>query len=263
MQNILVLGHNGMLGNAVYTYLSTKKDSFVVLTTNERWDTDAFKNALAKSDAEAIINCIGTIPQKKPSISDYQKTNIDLPIFLETLGKKIIHPSTDCEFSGSITKDKKYSKQDIRDTSDDYGKSKAMISDLIESTFQNTKIIRTSIIGHEEHSHLALLDWFLHSEGVVHGYTNRYWNGITTLQWAKLCVDILANWDTYPTLNQFGTKVVESKFVLLNTVKDVYQKNTIITPLESEKTENKCLESDVILPSIKEQLQELRVFYTK
>lgn len=263
MQKVLILGHKGMLGNAVYSYLGTKRDDFVLLTTNERWGTEEFKKAVIEIDADVIINCIGLIPQKKPSEEDYKKVNIDLPIFLESLNKKIIHPSTDCEFTGIIPNNRKYTKKDIRDAVDVYGKSKADISKLIENTFTNTKIIRTSIIGHEEVTHLSLLDWFLNSEEKVSGYTDRFWNGLTTLQWAKQCEKILTNWNSFPTLNQYGTADIASKYTLLTIIKSVYHKDTIINEALSPKPENKCLESDEVLPDIKTQLRELKDFYDK
>lgn len=263
MQKVLILGHKGMLGNAVYSYLDTKKEDFVLLTTSERWDKEEFKKVLQNTEADVIINCVGLIPQKKPTESDYKKVNIDLPIFLESLGKKIIHPSTDCEFTGSIPNDIKYTKKDIRDATDVYGKSKADISTLIENNFVNTKIIRTSIIGHEGATHLSLLDWFLNSKGEVNGFTDRYWNGITTLQWAKQCERIIKSWETFPTLNQYGTKEIASKYTLLTIIREVYAKDIQINETLSPKSENKCLESDEVLPDIKTQLQELKEFYNK
>ena len=38
---VLVLGHNGMLGNAVFKYLSTNQINLV--TTNLRWPDENFK----------------------------------------------------------------------------------------------------------------------------------------------------------------------------------------------------------------------------
>lgn len=263
MQKVLILGHRGMLGNAVYSYLATKKNDFELLTTDTRWGDDTFKKTLTELKVDVIVNCIGLIPQKNPSKDDYKKVNIDLPIFLESLGKKIVHPSTDCEFTGSIPKTVKYSKKSLRDASDIYGKSKAEISSLIENSFTNTKIIRTSIIGHEGATHLSLLDWFLTSKGDINGYTDRYWNGITTLQWAKQCEKLLKNWGAFPSLTQYGTADIASKYTLLTIIKDVYKKDIHITPILSPATENKCLETDEVLPNIKKQLQELKDFYNK
>lgn len=263
MKKILILGHKGMLGNAVYKYFGAKPEEFLLLTVTDRWDTEEFKNNTALLEADYIINCVGIIPQKKPAPEAYQKVNVDLPIFLETLNKRVIHPSTDCEFSGVLEPTEMYTKESVRDAEDIYGKSKADISKMIQSSFKNTKIIRTSIIGHEEGTNLSLLDWFLHAEGTVNGYTNHYWNGITTLEWAKRCEELINSWDTYSALTQYGTDSVRSKYDLLNDIQDVYQKEITITPFDAPTGANKCLLSDAPVKPIKEQLTELRAFYNK
>lgn len=262
MSNVLILGHKGMLGNAVLQYLeSTKK--FKINSVSVRYGEEGFEQAVKDCNPDFIVNCIGIIPQKKPTVDDYRRINIELPTFLETLGVRTVHPSTDCEFSGTIPPTKKYSKEDARDAEDEYGKSKADISKKIEEGFKNTKIIRTSIIGHETATSVALLDWFLNASGNVNGFTNHYWNGVTTLQWAKLCEELLEDWESFPILNQYGTEKVESKYDLLCAVKEVYGKNVTIDPFKAPQTVNKCLESDKPLPTITEQLVDLKDFYRK
>lgn len=261
-RKVLILGHRGMLGNAVHSYFNNH-NNYITLTTEKRWGDPLFNEELLNTEADFIINCIGAIPQKKLPEEAYRKINIDLPTFLETIGKKVVHPTTDCEFSGTIPYPKKYSVIDERDAQDAYGKSKADISFLIENSFNNTKMIRVSIIGHELNSHVSFLDWFLHSENEVNGYTNHYWNGVTTLQWAKLCENLLENWDDLPVLNQFGTTDSLSKFEILSLVKKVYEKDVVITPKETEFASHKCLVSHAELPTIEEQLVELKKFYGK
>ena len=119
------------------------------------------------------------------------------------------------------------------------------------------------MIGHENNSHYALLDWFLNSSGEVNGYANHYWNGVTTLEWTKLCEKIIDNWDDFPILNQYGTKEIRSKYDLLNDIKDIYNKDVTINKFEAIETVNKCLASDIDIPDIKTQLQELKKFYNK
>ncbi|MFA6608778.1 MAG: sugar nucleotide-binding protein [Candidatus Paceibacterota bacterium] len=262
-KKILILGHKGMLGNAVHKYFSKSPQSYEIITLNSRFGDDLFIEEIKNKAPDYIINCIGIIPQKNRDPKLYEKINIELPIILEGLNIKTIHPSTDCEFSGNIDNTKKYSKSDIRDATDDYGKSKAVISEKIENSFKNTKIVRTSIIGHEENSHLSLLDWFLNSSNEVNGYTNHYWNGITTLEWAKLCEQLIDNWDEYHTLNQYGTKEIRSKYDLLNDIKFVYNKDINIKEFAAPQSVNKCLESDKEIPTIIEQLKELKEFYNK
>jgi dTDP-4-dehydrorhamnose reductase len=113
------------------------------------------------------------------------------------------------------------------------------------------------------YSHVSILDWFLNSNISVNGYTNVYWNGITTLQWSKLCENLINNWDTMPKINQYGTNNITPKIELLKAIKKVYNKNIEIHPKESSHYFNKCLESDLSLPSIEEQLKELKEFYNK
>lgn len=263
VKKILVLGHKGMLGNAVVKYFTTQEHC-EVLTTNARWGHESFNEALKNTEASFIVNCIGAIPQKKCTDETFTIINFDLPVFLETLNKKIIHPTTDCEFSGNIPLGHQYAITDERDATDTYGKSKADISLLIiEKNFKNTKMIRTSIIGHELMSHVSLLDWFLSEEGGVSGYTDHYWNGITTLQWAKLCNALMNNWENSPTLNQFSSPEILSKYDVLTIVKKVYGKDTSIRPVTTGKVVNKCLVSQEETLLLKNQLEELKNFYNK
>lgn len=262
MSNILVLGHRGMLGRAVAGYLATLPDH-AVETTPHRFGEEAFETAVKNSNADFIINCIGKIPQKKPIAGEYEFLNVELPEFLETTCKHVVHPSTDCEFKGDIAPGQAYTKTDTRDADDEYGLSKAVISKRIEEEFKNTKIMRVSIIGHEESTSVALLDWFLSQEGSVRGYTNHYWNGITTLQWAKECAKLIADWNSFPTLNQFGTEEHHSKYDILTIARDVYEKDIVIEPFETEVAVNKCLKSDAAVPNLKQQLRELSDFFNK
>ena len=259
---ILVLGHKGMLGRTV-TRFFTQETEHEILTISTRWREPNFAESISDLAPDLIINCIGKIPQKQPVESEYTFLNVELPRFLETLDIPIVHPSTDCEFKGDLKPGLAYAKTSLRDADDIYGMSKATISEEIEATFKNTKIIRTSIIGHEENTSLSLLDWFLSQTDSTRGYTNHFWNGITTLEWAKQCANIIENWDSLPTLNQLATTKHYSKFEILNVAKQVYQKNIEIIPFATEVTVNKCLTSDKEIQELADQLVELKAFYNK
>jgi dTDP-4-dehydrorhamnose reductase len=263
MAKILILGHSGMLGNAVKKYFDQETDHSTSTISNLRWDELEFKKSIINSDADYVINCIGLIPQNNPEKADYESLNVELPLFLDTTGKKILHPSTDCEFSGKIPIDKKYSFCQERDAEDAYGMSKARSSKILEESAINTKIIRTSIIGHELNSRVALLDWFLSSEGNVNGYTNHYWNGITTLEWAKIANELINDWENFPILNTFGTHDIRTKHDLLLIIKSVYKKKIEVIPFVANVSINKCLDSCKKLSDIDEQLAELKDFYSK
>lgn len=262
MKKVLILGENGMLGDAVRRHLS-ERNNYALHHVSERWPGDLFRHSVMDVAADVIINCIGKIPQKRPTDREYQETNVELPVFLDTIGIPVLYPTTDCEFSGNLPVGDMYTKASIRDAEDPYGKSKAVISERIEQSFSNTKIIRTSIIGHEHGSRVSLLDWFLSAEGSVQGYTNHYWNGITTLQWSLLAAEMIDDWERYPVLNQHGTMECSSKYEVLSLIRDVYGVSTKIEPHATQETVNKCLFPDTGLPSLREQLQELKTLYRR
>jgi len=261
---ILVLGHTGMLENAVHDYFTFNNVNVETIPSGIRWDSNEFKEIIINSKADFIINCIGAIPQKKPSDDYYEFLNVELPFFLERTGKKILHPSTDCIFSGKLEFPNRYKRTDKPDAYDLYGKSKSKIDNLIQTNFLNTKIIRTSIFGHELSRHVSLLDWFLGTKNdeIINGYNNYYWNGISTLQWAKEADMLFKNWSEMPTLIQLGSEgMPKSEFLRL--VAKVYNKPNQINDFKMVVDTNKMLESDWELPTLEQQLNELKNFYCK
>ena len=85
-----------------------------------------------------------------------------------------------------------------------------------------TKIIKTSIIGYELNTNASLLQWFLTTEiDEMGGWSENYWNGITTLQWAKICYDMMLDWGSYNIVNIPGTECI-SKYDLVNIFKRIF-----------------------------------------
>ena len=130
--------------------------------------------------------------------------------------------------------------------SDPYGISKVNASDYIKNDGKKTKIIKTSIIGHELKSADSLLDWFLNSEGEIYGYTNRYSNGNTTLEWIKQAYKMMNNWEQYAKCTTISTKCI-SKYELLNLFKEVYDKDIVINKKEGLKND-RCLLGQLKVP---------------
>lgn len=254
---VAVLGHTGMLGHMVVKYLKHKK--LEILTTDFRWPSEEFKDFIINLNADFLINCIGCIPQKNSDWQLYKSINILLPRFLSDNFKcKIIHPTTDCEFDGQISIDNFYFKNDIANSLNDYGISKAYSSAILKDKI-NVKQIRTSIVGPELKSKVSLMEWFLKQQKDVNGYTNHYWNGITTLEWAKQCYNIIINWDKNPNLIQLGSEKI-SKYQLLCLINIIFNCQKNIIPKKSYIS-NKCLLSDFEIINLQEQLKELKFFY--
>lgn len=238
---ILILGHNGLLGNMVYRYYKSL-DRYEIITTDFRWSTEKFKDFVIKSKVDYIINCIGMIPQKRPNDNLYRIINYELPMWLDSLGVKIIHPDTD----------------EPADTP--YGLSKQMAR---ENIIKNTKIIKTSIIGFEKGTNFSFLDWFLHSEGSVNGFTNQFWNGNTTLEWAKWSEKIILNWNDYDRITTLSNPECLSKYEILLRIKKIFNKNIEIIPIESSIAKNNCMQADYITDNLVDQIIEMKNFYEK
>lgn len=254
---ILILGHKGMLGHMVVKYFLKKNVNIEI--TEDRWPTEEFQALIKKSKSNFLINCIGAIPQKNNKWENFKSINIDLPLFLaKNFNGKILHPTTDCEFSGDLKVNKFYSKNDIKDAQDDYGISKAYISKILEK-FNNVKQLRTSIIGPEVYGKKSLMEWFFNQKDKVNGFHNHYWNGITTLEWSIQAFSIVKNWKEKDKVIQIGTEKI-TKYNLLKLINNVYNlKKDII----SKKTIiiNKCLKTDFKIKPLKNQLDELKNFY--
>lgn len=234
--NILILGHRGMLGHVVHKYLAEQGHN--VSTLESRFPSKEFAFQVLNYSGDYIVNCIGAIPQKTKNFN----INTELPIWLsDNVVARVVHPGTDCEID-----------------EDEYGVSKRTARDYIVNSSNNTKIIRASIIGPELESKDSLLEWFLGSTGQVRGYTNAMWNGITTLEWAKQCNNLLHNWDNYSqeTIVE-GTCL--SKYNLLSLIKEVFNTDIHISPDDTVGVD-KCLKGSVKAPNIKEQLEQLKEY---
>lgn len=253
---LLILGHHGMLGHIVFKYF--KQLGFEICITENRFPSKEFCTDIINSDCDFLINCIGCIPQKITSQSSMMLANFFLPVFLSHNFKgKIIHATTDCEFSGNSIE--LYSKNSIKDATDIYGQSKILGSNYLLDK-HNCHIIRTSIIGFEIDSKKSLLEWFLNNKDkTINGFTNHWWNGITTLEWAKIAHQIIDG----KHLNNFiqvGTSPI-SKFNLLNIFNEVFESRKNIIENNTGQNIFKCLKSDCELKTIKDQIIELKNWY--
>jgi dTDP-4-dehydrorhamnose reductase len=269
--NIYILGASGMLGRYVSTYFKT--NGFNVVDIN-RDKLDAsnisqhglhaklFHLGLKKDDV--IINCMGTIKPRIDALGDLNGilVNSVFPRLLanvsEIVGAHLIHPTTDCVYSGLKGS---YNENDKYDVSDVYGMSKAM------GEPSNCTVIRTSIIGEEVGQGRSLVEWIKSSANkTVNGFTNHHWNGVTCLQFAKICEQIITTNDYWMGIKHLHSNVL-NKQQLVETVSEVYGLNITVVPKE---TESKCdrsistIYADNLakfnIPTLKEQIIKMKEF---
>jgi len=212
-QKVAVLGVGGMLGSTILDVFSKEQNFNLIATVRNKKEVNQFKkykcdiieldveyanvNTLKKTlkGVSWIVNAIGII---KPYIHDDNaseteralRVNALFPYYLSRaaaeLGAKVVQIATDCVYSGEKGK---YVESDLHDALDVYGKTKS----LGEAYFENIYHLRCSIIGPELTNHLSLMDWFLTQpkNAKLNGYKNHLWNGVTTLQFAKLSAGMI------------------------------------------------------------------------
>lgn len=257
---IFVLGHRGMLGHTVARYLAERGHELV--TSSRRYSGRAKDELLQEvnaSDCNWVINAIGLIPQKSRDDDQLLRINAVLPLhLLQELGEsqRVIHPSTDCVFSG---RKGNYQPGEHKDSEDTYGLSKALGEQIQRDP--RVLVMRTSIIGPDLGSSAGLLGWFLKQEGEVNGYTNHFWNGITTLEWAKAAEEVIRG--AAPVSQgvvQLGTRDRHSKNEMLHLFAEVWNRTVTIHPLATAETIDRTLHPEWTRGGLYDQLLELKTW---
>lgn len=266
---IFVLGSTGMLGRYVSIYLSKK---YKVINMS-RQDVDVadinecdLKLALQLNgfhEGDVIINCVGAIKPIVDLLGDLNALKINsifprvLANVVNSLGGKLIHPTTDCVYTG-LRGD--YTEQDKHDITDVYGRTKSL------GEPNNCTVIRTSIIGEEVNQGRSLVEWIKSQNNkTVFGFTNHIWNGVTCLQFAKICDNIITN-DSFwvGTKHVFSNKV--TKYELLQLVIKHYHLNIEVVEKEAGEKCDRTLStvdsfcSSLDLPSLDDQIKEMQQF---
>jgi dTDP-4-dehydrorhamnose reductase len=222
---VAILGSTGMLGSMVRRFLSSQPE--YDLRTYSRSALEAALINVADlfqliSGQDYVINCIGVIKpridEKNPaSVRDAIQVNAQFPYTLahaaEWAKVRVLQIATDCVYSG---REGNYREDSLHDATDIYGKTKS----LGEVVSPAVRHLRCSIIGPEPAGRPrdSLLEWFLgQPKGAqVKGFTNHYWNGITTLAFAKLCHGIMREGIELPPLLHIVPQKTASKAGLLD-----------------------------------------------
>ena len=269
---ILILGGNGMIGHKIYQSLSAEfPDTWVLVRKN--FDLLTSKNIFNKSkiidafdlinfikldsllrdlNPDIIINAAGITIRRGVNDNLYRTimTNSALPHFLGEwvqgkVGKRLIHFSTDCVFSG---KTGSYEDNSIPDSIDNYGKSKA----LGEVNLSQTLTLRGSMIGRELHYHTELLDWFLSQKSkVIKGFSGVFYSGITTIRMANYVKKIIYNFPNLSGIYNVSSSPI-SKYDLLILFNETFDAKLEIIKDETY-TSNKVLISNLFYKAIQEK----------
>jgi 3,5-epimerase/4-reductase len=280
---ILVFGSNGMLGS----YISDVLEKYYKVVRIIRKEFDIYAEGedekelkqrteilIRKYNPGFIVNCSCII--RPTECCQLYTVNSVFPRLLQEvcISKDIymIQPSTDGIYSGLLEQGKSYEKNFIPDAKDDYGKSKYEAEKSLSN--KNTCIIRTSIIGLEKDNKRSLLSWvFSNKGGVINGYTNHYWNGITCLEYAKFIYKIIKNirknnitrkWEgVFVIGSTYKNSDCITKYDLIKEVSNIFGLNCVIKPVETFTHCNRVLQTcmNIQTPDIVNQLMELKNYH--
>lgn len=271
---VLILGSTGMLGSAVGKhFLSTNHSICLTYRTDgleygEPWcrlKFDPLKDecwSLGDKPGlyDYVINCIGTIkPFMAADPIAARKINSVFPWELskwcQAMNARLIHITTDCVYSGDKGQ---YVESDLHDALDDYGKSKS----LGEPT--DCMVIRTSIIGEEIHKNASLIEWAKSQKGKeIKGFTNHYWNGITTKQYAEICDSIIQDGLWEQGLFHVYAYDVVNKHQMMTYFNERFDLELTIQEFETPKVCDRSLSSEkglcskLKVPTVREQVMAI------
>lgn len=269
---ILVLGAGGMAGHVISLYL--RENGFDVTTLSathaldkktsliDVTDQEKFKSFLKSRTFDVVINCIALLVKPSEVHKDLAiYLNSYLPRYLENFFKdsrtRIVHISTDGVFSGLNPPYKEDSKYDGETF---YGRTKSL-GEIINS---KDLTFRMSIIGPTMRADgTGLLNWFLSQAGEIKGFTNVYWNGVTTLELAKGIKAALNQ--NLAGLYHFVPNQAISKYEKLQLFKELFEiKNIHIKPARGKAVGTTLVASRTDfaykIPDYKTMFQDIKVW---
>lgn len=247
-KRVLVLGSTGLLGSKVSTILA--ENSLIVLITSSRNDENSTLNfnpisdnldfLLDETNPDYIVNCIGVIPQgRSRSFKNYIEmfqVNSSFSRKLAQVAKKrdikLIQPLTDAVFSGRRGN---YSEQSAKCPRSLYALSKMLGETKLEGQIN----LRCSVIGNEVHGNAkSIFSWVLArpSNSEILGFTNHWWNGVTTTVFARICEYIVLESPEIPDVLHLIPSNSVNKFELLQLISKYNSRDDLnIFPCQNKK----------------------------
>ena len=226
MQKISILGIDNMLGHLLLKNFQLCKD--YQITGFKQKECLLLRSSLPENidqtKPDVIINTLRiTVQESKRSPEQALLVNTYIPKILEkyffNTKIKIIQLSTDCVFSGEKGN---YKEDDIPESKSVYGLSK-FSGEIIN---KKDITIRTSYIGPcTKNKKEELFDWILNQTGLLHGYKNAYWNGVTTLELSHFIKRVIA--DDICGLYHLCSEKKISKYNLILIIKKMWSLNKI------------------------------------
>lgn len=230
-----ICGCNGMAGHLIAIYLqeqghevygfARKKSPYIPnCIVCDAGNTELLTKVIREGNFDCVINCIGILNQfaeRNPADAIY--VNSYFPHFLakitEDLNTQVIQMSTDCVFKGDRGN---YTESDQPDGITMYSRTKAL-GELIDG---KNLTIRNSIVGPDINVNgIGLLNWFM-KQTSCNGYRKTIWNGITTLELAKI-MEVAAKEKIHGLYNMVPDNIKVRKYKILELFNKYIRNNEV------------------------------------
>lgn len=292
VNNVIILGANGMLGRYMYKYFSKKiGDHKIICITRNVFDFDCDSESASLflyklvNKNDLVINCMGmtnkrdcSTPTKERS---FYRINSVLPKILSLIvypkQAYLVHITTDCVFTGELKPTEYYDVDSTHNALDLYGITKSL-GDASIANAENVTVIRCSIIGETLTSPFGnkqgahLVEWLmtLKPGSIVNGFTNHHWNGVTCLELAKFIYKDYNSLRKKPSISRitgefiFARKVQNavSKYDLIKLLIDLYELDLKVVPVLDKRTIVRVLQPtyDLDLVDLSIAIQKMKEF---
>lgn len=230
-----ICGCNGMAGHLIAIYLqeqghevygfARKKSPYIPnCIVCDAGNTELLTKVIHEGNFDCVINCIGILNQfAEQNPADAIYVNSYFPHFLAKitadLNTQVIQMSTDCVFKGDRGN---YTESDQPDGITMYSRTKAL-GELIDG---KNLTLRNSIVGPDINVNgIGLLNWFM-KQTSCNGYRRTIWNGITTLELAKI-MEVAAKEKIHGLYNMVPDDIKVRKYKLLELFNKYIRNNVV------------------------------------
>jgi len=227
---LIILGSGGMLGSEVAEIARNTSVESISIPRTGRYGMNFTGQDLREHPilrglraSDLLVNAVGWIPQKGTGSLSVDKKiafqlNVQLPKRIGQLqahlGFSWLQVATDCVYAGSKGG---YSESSPKDGEGLYAESKIQG----ETFCSGALLIRSSIIGLGGLRDSGLLHWYRSQpvDGKIFGYTNHFWNGVSSKAFARLAIGILQAGVATPVDQHWLPADITSKANLLRMVR--------------------------------------------
>jgi dTDP-4-dehydrorhamnose reductase len=250
---ILVLGGSCMIGQQLLRQLQVNHDvkatlpwNFIAYESNgllhegntysgiDGRSIEKIHEAIMDFQPEVVINAIRNTSHRKFAWDQQQSSkekNLSLEInallphrlsmICKTAKIRLIHFSTDCIFSG---KEGNYREDFPVKTPDLYGMSKY----LGEVADEDCITLRFSSVGLDLFDKTGLVEWSLEQKGIIQGFTNALYTGLTTVEAVNAIEFIIEKQTNLSGIWHIASKPISKYSLLKNLTEKLGRKDLII-----------------------------------